>query len=308
MPASRVHVKVKNIIEHRTGVPADLAFRGARAARRADAVLAVLEDKAVLPATLKRRGLTAYARTHIAVVSCWWAEELRSGSPSRRQSIARVLQGVDRVFAFSQNQVDIFAGFGAGAKVVPISFGVEHTKYLPDTSVEQRYQVFSGGLDAGRDFETLVEAARLLPHIDFHLVSHLDRFRDLDLPANVTTSGPSDGPTHKQNLLAAQLVVVPTHDLAYPTGQSVLLEAMSSGKACVVTETDAMREYIDEGVSNFGMPLHDAPGVARVIEKVLSDPESLIAVGRAAREAVEARYTFQHMWKSIADQLARDVR
>lgn len=308
MAVSRAHIKAKNVVEHRTGVPADLALRGARAARRADAVLAILEDKSVLPAALKRRNLTAYARTHIAVVSCWWAQELKSGSSTRRQAIARTLRGVDRIFVFSQNQAEIFARIGAGEKVVPISFGVEHTKYRPDTSAKQRFQVFSGGLDAGRDFETLIEAARLLPHIDFHLVSHLDRFRDIDLPTNVTTSGPTDGPTHKQNLLAAQLVVVPTHDLAYPTGQSVLLEAMSSGKACVVTETDAMREYIDEGVSNFGMPLHDAPGVARVIEKVLADPAKLHEVGRAARAAVEDRYTFDHMWKSIAAQIERDVR
>ncbi|VXC42333.1 glycosyltransferase family 4 protein [Pseudoclavibacter sp. 8L] len=306
MATSRVHRKVKAVVEHRTGVPADLAIRGLATARRADAVLAILEDKSVLPAALKRRGLSAYAKTRLAVVSCWWAEELKTGSSSRRQEIARTVAGVDRIFVFSRNQAELFAQIGAGAKVAPINFGVEHTKYVPDASVEQRFQVFSGGLDAGRDFETLVEAARLLPHIDFHLVSHLDRFQHMELPDNVTTSGPSDGPAHRQNLLAAQLVVIPTHDLAYPTGQSVLLEAMSSGKACVVTETEAMREYIDEGVSNFGMPLHDPQGAAAVIERVLARPAELLEVGRRARAAVEDRYTFDQMWQSIAKQLERD--
>lgn len=306
MPSSRLHRKIKDVIEHRTGVPADLAIRGLASARRADAVLAILEDKSVLPAALKRRGLTAYAKTRLAVVSCWWAEELKTGSSSRREEIARTLAGVDRIFVFSRNQVELFAQIGAGEKVTPISFGVEHTKYVPDSSVEQRFQVFSGGLDAGRDFETLVEAARLLPQVDFHLVSHLHRFQQMDLPENVTTSGPTDGLAHRQNLLAAQLIVIPTHDLAYPTGQSVLLEAMSSGKACVVTETEAMREYIDEGVSNFGMPLHDPQGVAAVIDRALARPTELLEVGRKARAAVEDRYTFDQMWKSIAGQLERD--
>ncbi|MGO2748656.1 MAG: glycosyltransferase family 4 protein [Pseudoclavibacter sp.] len=307
MPTSRAHLKIKNVVEHRTGVPADLAIRGLASARRADAVLAILEDKSVLPAALKRRRLSAYAKTHLAVVSCWWAEEIKTGSSARRQEIARTLQSVDRIFVYSQNQAELFAQVGARDKVTPINFGVEHTKYLPDASVEQRYQVFSGGLDAGRDFETLIEAARLLPHIDFHLVSHADRFENIDVPDNVTTSGPTDGVTHKNNLLSAQLVVIPTHDLAYPTGQSVLLEAMSSGKACIVTETEAMREYIDEGVSNFGMPLHDPAGVAAIIDQVLARPEELGRVGQNARAAVEDRYTFDQMWESIAGQLEQDV-
>ncbi|WP_371031051.1 glycosyltransferase [Pseudoclavibacter sp. JSM 162008] len=103
--------------------------------------------------------------------------------------------------------------------------------------------------------------------------------------------------------MAADLIVIPTHDLAYPTGQSVLLEGMSSGRPVVVTRTAAMAEYIEDGVSNFSMPLHDPVGVASVIAELLADPKKLEEVGKRAREVVESRYTFQRMWREISGHL-----
>lgn len=298
-----LHKKLRDLVEHRTGVRTDLAIRGIPAAVSSDVVLAILEDKSVLPSLLRQRSLPPYSRRRLSVVSCWWGEELLNGEHDTRDEIKRAIRGLDQIFVFSRNQVPIFEEAGAGERVIPVSFGVDHHNFRPETGHGRRYQVFSAGFDRGRDFETLVAAARLLPDVRFDIVTQMDILRGEVAPANVTVHAPTDGEGHRNNLLAADLIVIPTHDLAYPTGQSVLLEGMASGRPVVVTRTAAMAEYIDEGQSNFSMPLHDPAGVAATISRLLTDPDLLDEVGVRARAAVEARYTFELMWREIAGHL-----
>ena len=42
--------------------------------------------------------------------------------------------------------------------------------------------------------------------------------------------------------------MTPTIAPAYPSGQSVVLEAMSMGRATLTTDSPAMREYVADGV------------------------------------------------------------
>lgn len=276
MPArSAAHRKVRDVIEHRSGVAWDLAVRGIRQARHADAVLAILEDKAVAPSILKRRRWTPYAQLSLVTVSCWWAEELKNGTTARRRGILRTLSGVDAVIVFSANQRAILADAGYPAdQVRPVRFGVDPSWYCPappaETSIRPRpVQVLASGVDRGRDFDTLPEAARLLLHLTFAVVTQAGRVRNP--PPNMILKTPVSMEEHRTLLRSAELVVVPTHDLAYPTGQSVLLEAMACGRPVAVTQTEAMDEYIRDGVANLAMPHSDSMGIAQVVEHAMED-------------------------------------
>lgn len=308
MPSGRIHKKVKAVLEDRGGVKIDLALRSAWPAFRADGILAILEDKAVLPGLLRARRIPPFATCKISVISCWWGEDLKRGDTVKIARIRKVIAGVDRIFVFSRNQLELFGTIGAEPKVVPITFGVDEKFYTPDPNAMKRFQVFSAGLDGGRDFGSLVAAARLLPDVRFDIVTHDHVMRDLEIPDNVQLHHPTDRDGHRENLRSSELVVIPTHDFAYPTGQSVLLEAMACGRPAIVTHTDAMDEYIDHGNTNFSMPLHDPAGIAAAIRSALSDTEARDRVGRAARVAVEAKFTFSDMWASVAGQLKADLR
>lgn len=299
----RIHGKVRDVIEHRSGLRVDLAARGAITAARSDVVLGLLEGMAVLPSLLKQRGLAPYAGRPLAAISCWWAEEIVTGTDEQRTQISKALAGIDRVFVFSRNQQAIFESVGAGDKVVPVLFGVDPDWYCPDPAVPRRFQVLSVGIDRGRDFETLIESARLLPGVDFDIVTRADRIDPAAVPSNVTVHGMVSMREHRDNLRAADLVVVPTHDLAYPTGQSVLLEAMACGRCVAVTETEAMRDYIDDGVTNLAIPLHDPHGVAQVIADAVADDAKRERIGAAARVAAVEQFPFTSTWRQVARAL-----
>lgn len=295
------HCKARDVIEHRTGTRVDLAVRSAPRILGAEGALALLEDKAVLPGKLRRLGIPPYHRVPLTTVSCWWAEELRHGSPERVRAIRTALRGIDDVICFSRNQRSIFAAAGMPEdRIHPVRFGVDPDYYCPGEGTRD-FDVVAMGIDRGRDYETLLDAARRLPDTRFDIFTQPGRV--LDPPPNVTIHGPVSMEQHRDNLRSARLVVVPTHALAYPTGQSVLLEAMACGASVAATATAAMEEYLQDGRSNLALPAGDPVGVAKVIERALGDEAQRRRIGRAARHRVLDSFTFQQLWAAVADIL-----
>lgn len=304
--SSRLHRKVRDVVEHRSGIPWDIALRGLAQARKSDAVLALLEDKALAPGILRTRGLGAYKRQPLVTVSCWWAEELSTGSEEKCDQIRRALSRVDQIIVFSENQREIFARAGFPLEqVTAVRFGVDPDWYCPapdGRGIEhrgRRIQVLASGIDRGRDFDSLTQAARHLPEVSFTVVTQPGRIRNP--PPNMETLAPVSMDEHRQILRTAELVVVPTHNLAYPTGQSVLLEAMACGRPTAVTATGAMQDYIRDGDANLALPLADSEGIAEVISRSLADPTGLMQLGLRARTLIEDSWNFRTTWSQVAN-------
>ncbi|WP_416375659.1 glycosyltransferase [Neomicrococcus lactis] len=112
-----------------------------------------------------------------------------------------------------------------------------------------------------------MKVAEILPHRRFDIFTHPDRISSP--PPNVRIHAPVTIDAHRSNLRRAELVVVPTHELQYPTGQSVLLESMACGTATAVTDTPAMREYIRDDQWNFALPRENPVLAAQKIEQIL---------------------------------------
>ena len=116
---------------------------------------------------------------------------------------------------------------------------------------------------------------------------------------------PVDQVTYRQYLQRAKVVVVPTYDLAYPTGQTVALEASACGRAVVVTGTQASREYFIDGNNALLAPVADALGLRERLEQALSDDALRTRIGETARNVVLANYTTDHMWEEVLRAAAR---
>jgi glycosyltransferase involved in cell wall biosynthesis len=86
----------------------------------------------------------------------------------------------------------------------------------------------------------------------------------------------------------------------YPSGQTVVLEAMAMGKPVVVTDSPAMRDYVAPDVQGLLVPPADPPALAGAIDALLADGERRRRLGRAGREAVESTFNQEAMWAKIA--------
>jgi len=96
---------------------------------------------------------------------------------------------------------------------------------------------------------------------------------------------------------------VPTKVRAYPTGQTVLLEAMALARCCVVTDTPAMRDYVEDDETALLVPPGDPVALRDAIERAYDDEDLRRRIGVAARRSVEARFDCVAMWERIAERL-----
>jgi glycosyltransferase involved in cell wall biosynthesis len=125
-----------------------------------------------------------------------------------------------------------------------------------------------------------------------------------ELPPNVTwISRVIPHVEYREVLAGARIVVVPTRGVAYPGGQTVILEAMASGKAVIATRSPALAHYIDDGVTGVLSPLGDREALRETIQDLLGDPERRQRIAGAGLRSVQTRFNQRQMWATIAAHL-----
>ena len=94
-------------------------------------------------------------------------------------------------------------------------------------------------------------------------------------------------------LLAASTVsVMPSLNEAL---SNVLLESMAAAAPTVATRVGGTPEAIDDGVTGLLVPPGDAAALAEAVGRLIDDPARAAALGRAARETVERRFSLRRM-------------
>lgn len=145
-----------------------------------------------------------------------------------------------------------------------------------------------------RDYETLVQAARLMDLPLTIVASSLWSSQGLslgsaDLPANVTVRSEFVSYADLRALYAgARGVVVPLRPAPYAAGVNGVLEAMAMGRASVVTQSPGLAEYVQDGVTNMVVPPRDPAALAGAVTALWNDAGLRQAMGQAARVRVEA--------------------
>jgi glycosyltransferase involved in cell wall biosynthesis len=185
------------------------------------------------------------------------------------------------------------------ARVRAIPYGIDASFYTPQAAPEEDY-VLAIGRDRGRDHQTLVEAMRRSSG-RLRLFAPAGMVDECTLPPNVElTTERIDHPTYREILARAKVVAVTTTAPLYPSGQTVVLEAMAMAKPLVVTDSAAIRDYVTPGVEGLLVSAGDPAAVASALDELLADGEQRLRLGRAGREAVERRFNQDEMWAQVA--------
>ena len=298
-----VHRKLRDVVEHRSGRPMDKTLRSVRKAWQADLVLAFLEKEALAASWAKRRGVVPYVRRPLIMIACWLADELQRMSPAQRAAVVTSYSGVDLIIVLSQNQVEILveAGFDA-ARVEAVSFGYNPDQF-PVASFEERRGIVSVGADRGRDFPTLLEAVKG-SDLRLHLYTDEGHLNRAALPAEVVFHGRVPFERYQEVIASASIVAIPTHVMAYPSGQTVALEAAGTGACLILTDTPAMREYFTDETAVF-VPPGDADGWRTALTELTSDAEARRRLGRNAAAMVADHFTYADMWRQVDEAIRR---
>lgn len=294
----RLHVKVRDVMEHRTGRPLDKTIRSVPKAGSADIVFAFLERQALTASWLKMRRIPPYSSKPLAMMACWLADELRGMPADDRRTAAKQYAGVDLTMVWSTNQIEILvdAGFSPEqVEAIPFGFAPELYPVVDPTTRDGSLAAI--GSDRGRDYPTLLEAMRQVDH-ELHLYCKEGNLQGRALPRTVRFHGTVPYEEYQRLLRSVAVVAIPTRELAYPTGQTVALEAAGTGAAVVLTDTPAMREYFSEETAVMVAP-GDVDGWQRALTVLARDPERRAALGLRAADHVHTRFTYLQMWERV---------
>lgn len=292
--------KVTTVIEHRTGVRLQ-PLRAWHAARRADATLAVWEHWAELPALLHRVPGPYRAKPLFTLV-CWAAEDLRSGDARSRTRARRVIEASDLILFLSSNQRDIFLANGARPEqLVCLSFGVATSFFNGDVDSQRDIEFLAVGVDRGRDYPTLIRAVEGTD-LTVKLLTTPARAESLALPTNIEPGGVLPPDAYRDLLRRTQVVIVPTHDYAYPTGQTVALNAAASGCAVIVSDTAAMSDYFSAETTALMPAVGDAGGLRSAMVRLRDDPHLRLTMAARGQEHVRRAHHNHVMWDQAADR------
>lgn len=268
---------------------------------RSDVIVSTLDRQGLFLGWLRANRMLGLHRVPHVFISTSLAQEVQTASPARMRFLRKSLSAVDRVVFYSSNQTDIFTErLGVpNERLRCIPFGANPDVFRP-TGVEAKNYILSVGWDKGRDYGTLVKAVRHLP-VDVVLVCSPSNLFGIDLPENVKVEYKIPISRLKTLYAESLAVVVPTHDFAYPTGQTVVLEAMAIGKPVIVTANPGMREYVEDGRTGLLVPPGDAIAVREAVRRVLEDKPLAGKLGAAGRRSVEERFNTVELSRQLAD-------
>ena len=273
----------------------------------ADVALSVFEDAGLGFARWQALSVRSPSfRVPHVMIACWLAEDIRNMTQAKLASIRRSIRSTSQVVVFSANQIPILADFLGmpPERISVIPFGVDTQYYSPSAvhGPAGGAGVVAVGGDSRRDYATLITAARMAD-IPITLVCYPRNITGLNLPPQVRLRSDIRHEEYRRLLLAADLVVTPTIAPAYPSGQSVVLEAMSMGCATLTTDSPAMREYVTDGVDGALVPPRDPAHMAELIGDLLADDDRRQSLGTTAAKTVRASFYLENMWQNVAKSL-----
>lgn len=247
--------------------------------RRTDLLLCWCEGPAYLPLLLRAacRFRPPIVLAEPILSERWWL---------RRRVLDLTLRRADGVIVLSAHQRDVIAerwGRRAGVEVIlqPID-----TAFWRPTPQSPSGPVLAVGNDHSRDYGLLLGA---FEGLDAELAVKTTRIPlSQPLPPSVTILREWISDVALRELYAqSRFVVVPLTASLNAGGVNSILEAASSGRAAIVNDNPAIRDYIRHGETCLVVPCGDQAAMRAAILRLLAEPETCARLGANARRMAE---------------------
>lgn len=138
-----------------------------------------------------------------------------------------------------------------------------------------------------RDYQTLIEAARLLPSIKFALVVRPENLLGLKLPTNVVVHTNIPFGDAMNILSHSSLTVIPLDRTDAPCGHVTIVAAMYLGAPVVATRSVGIDDYVVNGETGIVVEPKSPSSMADAISRLLNDNLLRERIARDAKAFAE---------------------
>lgn len=289
-------VDVRHLELPKTGLADRLLHKLVGPRRRPGDGILLAWDEVTGAATLRVPAATRWAGV------IWATDRVERGSldPDLGQ-LARSLRLLDGLWVLSRPQVEaVRSWLGPDAPPVHyVPFGIDTDFYAP-RPLPERPLVASVGGDRDRDPATLFAALAIVRRARPDVECFVQTRSTLSPPAGVAVVPHLTHAAVRQLYARAQVVAIATRPNLHASGMTVALEAMAVGRPVVACATPGVDDYVLDGATGALVPPRDPEAMAARILGLLADPDHAAAVGRRAREHVEASHTTSTMTARLA--------
>jgi len=218
----------------------------------------------------------------------------------------KVFSLICRIVVFSQNEVETYAK--------ELDIPKEKFVFLPyHTNVSKPHfrsnksdYIFSAGT-SGRDYKTLLEAIRGTD-LKVKIVARPENLNGLNPPPNAEVVCNIPYYDYLQLVANCRFVVIPLNSHIRSCGMVVMLEAMSLGKAVLMTRAISNVEYIREGENGFFVDFFSPDQMRVKLLQLYDNPDLCDRIGKKALEDVKANWTFEKYVQSVFEIIHQMVR
>jgi glycosyltransferase involved in cell wall biosynthesis len=160
----------------------------------------------------------------------------------------------------------------------------------------ERFRVsYFGTMGEANDLSAAVEAARLLPEVEFLLVGDGKRRPELErsAPPNVVFTGPASGKEEVAELAAgssACLTLFKDVPVLATNSPNKLFDTFAAGRPAIVNMDGWMRELVEENEAGLYVRAGDVNALAERIGWLREHPEEVERMGRNARALAEREF------------------
>ena len=264
--------------------------------------LVATHEAAALPLLLLRR--IGIFRKPIVVINVALLHP-KNLARRKRRLWAWVLPAAERIICYASVQTEwLQKEFNLdAARVSFIPLGVD-TDYFQPSSVEANGDFcLSVGTNDGKDFATLVQA--LPPGI--RLVAVTDGPNERIIKENALPEAKIDVRQSvpiaelKQLYQTARVHIIPIREMQFSSGQTVLLENMALGKTVIISDTSAIRDYVEDGVTALCVAPGNVSQLKEAIDRLWNIPALNREIGQRAAFSVRQRFSSQMFALKLID-------
>ncbi len=262
----------------------------------------------------------------VPAAKVWEAERWGTTRPGwgrwlERRAERPALLGADLVACGSEAVVEQVLRIGVPDRRVlltPTGVDLELFAELPDPAplrrrlgLQDRFVV--GWIGSFRRFHALEQAveAAAVPGAALLLVgdgperARIERLaRHRGVPATFTGTVPHDQlPAHLAAMDVA--VILAPRDEPFHYSPLKLAEYLAAGLPVVAPASGQLAQRLTDGVDAIVVPPHDVPALSAALRRLRDDPEERARLGKAARAAAEAEWSWDHQVRRVVDSLHR---
>ncbi len=236
--------------------------------------------------------------------------------------LASILKHSSRVIVLGESLVDMAHTACPGCRVAVVPNGCSPAVQESQVGVrDERHPVlvYIGRLSRKKGLEDALGAVRdiagSVPTLEFVLCGEWDSpayraeveplVKEHGLLNIVRFPGPTSGHDKETLLARAWVLIVPSHSEGQPW---VILEAMSAGIPVVATDTGAIAETVQDGITGFVIPVADSDALAKRVATILQDDELWKRMSRESVRRYQERFTVEQSHSALAKELCRVAR